>query len=1556
MNKKKKVFIIAYIIILMAISIFMLSKIFAAGNSESRLSGKVKYAEYEATEVGTPIPEITVSGRYADFDVEGKAYGEGFMWDDVTDDDDVFCFDADKHIFSRSVLSQQTIYRTKSVDFDGLHVSEDYVTTVSEEDKGYPNKTNWQSSSFYKAVGEHFCSLEIDLNDLDVEKYNTEYAESYILAQKNNDEYQESYFYDKLGESFSARQFAIWEFKKGGSYSYVDGRPAAERLYKEAIAFADFRENFQLPKLNSNSSDYEFKYNKEGDYFITGPVIMNYPTLQLNSGLTVGKITNATLYGTNSDKEENIEVPFEFANKDGNQIEYPTEGGKFEFYIKVKNSDVKSKKIREITDFKVNFEYLDATGYGYKIINEDPKSPKTYALKYYEWTQEKNHISGCYINTCNGGTKSAESDQKCDEENCPGHSVHHIYEYRLVRNSTPTIKYELQPVFAFAEAELFWRQYELSITFKGLHTYMDIGGKVWVDMPTNDKENDENGKYDGSDYGRQNVLVELFFWDTTPVRVGVKDTLKDSRNTNLINGANGNYAMYTDSNGNYMFYGLQVDQNYYVKFTYDGQTYTQTLYLADGNETDYKNNPNKSIYDSNSKVRDEMDRTGFNNRFKEITYKNMTERTTGRAVGTNTSLRYLDKTYTDNRYKYIKSKIVTTDNDLDAEYGERGVKKQTGKAIDPYEISARTPKTLKYPFEKNGEILIWSTKNEEPLQYLQHVNLGLKVRPKADLALQTQLKAGAMTIKDKEKIVFYKTSASDDELEIDGTNTENEYVKQEIAASDYNWKANYKDIYGDGNVTGYIVDEDKLNVYVLYRIVIQNQCEGVNETGIINELVDYYDNRLELVPAEDREKVKNLFGTTGLNVPNSISSTSSNKYNLSWVEGDTKLVTWTTKSSNGNYNTMLAENLNLQIESDNTSAIYLILKVKENGDVLNTGTNNDKDGMQNIAEITSYSIYDTSTNEYVGKIDKDSAPGNATPGNNSTYEDDTDAAPMFRLEINWAPRKITGNVWDDLNRDGIINEEGKGIQNVTVKLIEHIIDENGYQYEIERPGLVLDEANKQVYTYNDTILTDKDGNYSINVEGGNYSLKFIYGNTEMLYGNYANKKYNGQDYQSTKYTALSSGNVNGYDSSNAFATLEDLRNQVLIVGDPATGIDEGTQPDWETNNLAGSNTYNNLSSVRDLANIRADIIKNTSVITYENGNELIELTGDGSVSNPEVATFLSGNNGQERDHNYTYMESVTDIITIASNDLIKNPKVINLGLRERPTVDVELQKEVKRIVLKTSDGRVLIDSSDSAKLSNLQKLGDLGEEIDSTFINMDTVLMDGATLDIDYEMTVKTTGERDSLSNYISVEGDRAIINTLQQELEKELKGLKDGALRAEVFDYVSINLDFRSDDNTTITWTKVYDEDANVQTLAGIPLSAEAQAVLPKTQKLVSQVLQTTTKDLDTAGDTMIIPMHLGITLSENTSNNDLNDFDFSNCAEIVKVYSGIGRRQYTTIPGNYVPYSDSSTEIDADLTGSTSITPPLGQQRIYYVITILSATILIAGIIVIKKKVLKK
>ncbi len=1300
-----------------------------------------------------------------------------------------------------------------------------------------------------------------------------------------------------------------------------------------------------------------------------------------------------------------------------------------DFYIKVDYNSPIYTQVVAINSLEVSFKELDVRAVGYKLSEvivhyTEWKSNNimwqhcTVKHEYEEETTEYDSISGQWITTTEtktetetkddhlkGNCSMGESPTCTSHDNCTITVTHEDItaspsEGILLEGETDSSTYA-QMLFLLHKAELYWRRYKLVVLFgpenqnppsdmtpppytppatetPDTHrTYIDIGGNVWVDAEETKEGTGTNGTYDEgtNDYPRKNVKVTLKYDNDQLVDVkDLPDWVQKIWNEKKLEN-----PTYTDEKGRYDFYQLPMDKKYYVEFTYDGMTYTTVDFLKDGTVSDYKVNSNKDIYKINSKAEEQKGkRQDFNNRFAEILGKGPSyysgEKTTGE-TRSGEKLVYKTKIFDKN----LQSRLLTTTDEKDVERlwnndpndreigtarpgKEEEKSKYTG---ENYEMTVTTKdRELIYPFGEK-EYIIWEAENNiNKLEYLKHINLGLKRRPTADFRLAVDLKAGATTIKDKEKVVFYKPSQKLDDLTIDATEHTDEYIKQEISASDYNWKKEYSNIYGDAS-TGFKIVDDQLNVYVLYKIVLANQCELENYSGVITGIVDYYDDRLEMVPDKDKNKVSELFNfeKLGFTVP---------KGAISWVEKDNTEVKWKTlSSSTSGYTAIETDGLNLKLEkSGDTKAIYLILKVKDNGDVLYNGVEDNqgnKQGIQNIAEIKSYKVLDEN-GEPAGLVDCDSAPYNATPGKKETYEDDTDNAPMFQLILNWEPRKISGNVWDNkIVEETAQNNAEPPVQNVEVELIEYVY-KDGKTTEVVRPGLKFN-GNSVSVNRNENIRTDSNGNYEFYVEGGNYAIRFTYGDTVMLE---TNKQYNAQDYfAAQKYTPLSEMTEYQQEYSKAFATVKSLEEYLANADKLEIDLSDysGKQSEWESENWS-VDTKNNLSNARDNSTIRAEVIKNAVDINYNSATLLNKLNKDANLTSTD-ATELSGADNTKAP-NYTYMEAMSDIVIIASNDLVETEKVINLGLQERPKASMKLEKEVTKIVVKTNDGRELINTDDASKLNNLQKL----DEIQRVFINMDTKSMEGATIDIDYKIIVTNDSEKDDvLQNYVYVQEDEAIMDNLANELnekyfkEPELNRNSKLPIRANsIYDYVNINLEYREDDNKDkengdqARWEIVFDDNNTnkppVNKIEDGTLKDEVKETLGKDNRVVSKVLKTqdwVNQNL-TAGEDYKIPIYLGITLSEDINDDNPDALVYSNCAEIIQIFSGAGRRDYDIIPGNYVPYEDPK-EPDEKWTGTSTVTPPLGENRaVYIVLPIISIGIVIIGIILIKKKVLKK
>ena len=328
---------------------------------------------------------------------------------------------------------------------------------------------------------------------------------------------------------------------------------------------------------------------------------------------------------------------------------------------------------------------------------------------------------------------------------------------------------------------------------------------------------------------------------------------------------------------------------------------------------------------------------------------------------------------------------------------------------------------------------------------ISNINLGLYEREQPDLALLKDLESVLVSINNREQKYSYGLKNMD----------------EKFGANRYIESTNYSQPIYNSDIE-YTGDNDL--AYLTYKIVVKNQASTIK--GQVNQIIDYFDNR---------------FTIRGIGTQ--IDSQGNTNNNLDWSNNVSQY--------NNEYNSViinLGDNAD-KIDPNNIQVIYVQFAVT--GNTLQSVIN-ENDTLKNVAEIYSYTSYNQNDGIYAG-IDIDSTPGNCTPGDTSTYEDDADQAPY--LSITEATRYIKGNVFeDDTGKDdsvhtgetrlgnGIFDEGEKGIGEITVQLKEKNL---GLEYN---------------YT------TNENGEYII--EGfipGEYEIRYIWGN----------ETYRIEDYKST---------------------------------------------------------------------------------------------------------------------------------------------------------------------------------------------------------------------------------------------------------------------------------------------------------------------------------------------------------------------------------------------------------------------------------------------------------
>ena len=423
--------------------------------------------------------------------------------------------------------------------------------------------------------------------------------------------------------------------------------------------------------------------------------------------------------------------------------------------------------------------------------------------------------------------------------------------------------------------------------------------------------------------------------------------------------------------------------------------------------------------------------------------------------------------------------------------------------------------------------------------------------------------------------------------------------------------------------------------------------------------------------------------------------------------------------------------------------------------------------------------------------------------------------------------------------------------------------------------------------------------------------------------------------------------------------------------------------------LQGRETVNEYSS-GELTNYRAEVLASPytkSKDLYEEFKAKTWMTAETGVMVVEV----------EYNRQQTGFTEAKDE-NVATGDNKVNGKYtlanVNFGLTERPKAQLEIDKSIENINLTLANQTVLFDIEGRAnnalwqdhKEYEVEKAlidGDgmyenfygtnhryayrtinagRNESIDSILDNndkglvqltMDEELMHGATIKIKYKIKITNVGEVDYVDNgnnknfyYRADRNGSSIVTTEANQL----------------IDYVHNNLQFDASDNNNKDWSII--EKEAIKNGSG---GANAW--------LVRQSLWSTFDDFNTiiessktnGGAVTKLEPYNGdntdksveertLVLSQLiTSENTDDDLTYDNMVEIVKTTNTASRRMVYSIVGNQHP-NEKPSELDTSAAERVVILPPFGQKQIYYIVGGIVGTILVVGIALIIRKVLKK
>lgn len=441
-----------------------------------------------------------------------------------------------------------------------------------------------------------------------------------------------------------------------------------------------------------------------------------------------------------------------------------------------------------------------------------------------------------------------------------------------------------------------------------------------------------------------------------------------------------------------------------------------------------------------------------------------------------------------------------------------------------------------------------------------------------------------------------------------------------------------------------------------------------------------------------------------------------------------------------------------------------------------------------------------------GLVDIDSNPGNLNLNGIESYDnyEDDKYKVGIRIEKLTNTRSISGFVWDDArsevvgkdtNNDKTVDSEiqylgngeynkdntnyskantnpndkgenkdkDKPIEGVKVSLVEVIqTDDNEYyEYPAKDSNGNLIEA-----------VTDKNGQYKLSdYIPGYYKVRFDYGydNTSEY-----NILYNGQDYKSTTYYnkyADENGNNNAlyYEKNQGYSTDNiGSKDNFGYFDKVKTSLSIANKSDAQDDEIRRLNV-NSYSETMTTA--QGKLFSETSVTKAKEVEKIEE------EKKQDVKEYLATNDEKLTKNTQMYAESsifYTNPEQVASGqksisatqdgfDTIRlwNLQNLDFGLEYRPESSIVLDKNISTLELVTSDnetlvklcfkedenGNRIVDEKKSKGYENVQFLANNGkEEQGFVYINMDTDILEGCTIKVDYEMDAKNQSEVDRIN------------------------------------------------------------------------------------------------------------------------------------------------------------------------------------------------------------------
>ena len=553
---------------------------------------------------------------------------------------------------------------------------------------------------------------------------------------------------------------------------------------------------------------------------------------------------------------------------------------------------------------------------------------------------------------------------------------------------------------------------------------------------------------------------------------------------------------------------------------------------------------------------------------------------------------------------------------------------------------------------------------------------------------------------------------------------------------------------------------------------------------------------------------------------------------------------------------------NTIVKSGESNYIYIQFRLERNATI---NIINNRETLSNSAEVNSYTVYRDEQGNTVAAIDRDSVPGNAKIENINTFEDDTDSAPSIQLELK-DDRKITGIVFVD---------------STTGELKTGEIRQGNGQFDngentVSGVKVTLHELNNSIGDIETT--TDANGNYEFTgYIPGQYTITYTWGD----------KDYKVQYYKGTVY-----------DSSRDQNNKEWYKDAV------------------DTRKTDAIDNYDERKAIdKEVANITNHTVGEEVSKAYNGEQSAITITKMNSVT-PTMEFGVE------------YETTITDGTADKVEFIVKN---VDFGIVERARQKLDLQKRVSTFKVTLANGQILVDAkvTEDGKLegttNHMTYMGPSTNGKGYVKLEVDSELIEGATLEVGYEIKAINQSEVDYMSeNYYKY-------------------GIKEGNIAtltpSAVIDYLDKNLGFEDNDNKDESGNSIWQQISKVKLQEFKAQKVNDGGYLDNKKILYTDKIAKPIKP----GDTKTVDLKVSKLLSSST------DMTFNNDAEVAKITSNDGQNP-PVVPPTYPPVVSAEDSIVVPSTGANM------NYAFPTIVGIVSLVILGIGVFVIKKKIIEK